>query len=217
MSDKEKIGKKPIEPGDVKWADLNNDGIINELDRVKIGNVLPKWTGGFSTNLSYKDFSLFARFDYSLGHILYNDLAARSLGQYQGTFNIITDVKNTWSPENPNTDLPKFYYADQLGKKNITRSNNANPNINNNSSRFYEKGDYLALREITFSYRLPRRIIQKATLSDASIYITGQNLFYLTAYKGMSPEPAVKKDNAGVDEGRYPMPRTVLVGVSVSF
>lgn len=217
MSDKEKIGKKPIEPGDVNWADLNSDGIINELDRVKIGNVLPKWTGGFSTNLSYKDFSLFARFDYSLGHILYNDLAARSLGQYQGTFNIITDVKNTWSPENPNADLPKFYYADQLGKKNITRSNNANPNIDNNSSRFYEKGDYLALREITFSYRLPKRIIQKATLSDASIYITGQNLFYLTAYNGMSPEPAVKKDNAGVDEGRYPMPRTVLVGVSVSF
>lgn len=217
MSDKEKIGKKPIEPGDVMWADLNNDGTINELDRVKVGNVLPKWTGGFSTNLSYKDFSLFARFDYALGHIIYNDLAARSLGQYQGTFNVITMVKDSWSPENPNTDLPKFYYADQLAKKNITRSNNANPNINNNSSRFYEKGDYLALREITLSYRLPKRIFEKAYMSDASIYVTGQNLFYLTGYSGMSPEPAIKKDNAGVDEGRYPMPRTVLVGVSVSF
>ncbi|KKB46773.1 MULTISPECIES: SusC/RagA family TonB-linked outer membrane protein [Parabacteroides] len=217
MSDKEKIGKKPIEPGDVMWADLDNNGVINEYDRVKVGNVLPKWTGGFSTNLSYKDISLFARFDYALGHIIYNDLAARSLGQYQGSFNIIKDVYNTWSPENVNADLPKFYYADQLGKKNITRSNNANPNINNNSSRFYEKGDYLALREITLSYRLPKKIIEKATLSDASIYITGQNLFYITGYTGMSPEPAVKKDNAGVDEGRYPMPRTVLLGVSVSF
>lgn len=217
MSDKEKIGKKPIEPGDVMWADLDNNGVINEYDRVKVGNVLPKWTGGFSTNLSYKDISLFARFDYALGHIIYNDLAARSLGQYQGSFNIIKDVYNTWSPENVNADLPKFYYADQLGKKNITRSNNANPNINNNSSRFYEKGDYLALREITLSYRLPKKIIEKATLSDASIYITGQNLFYITGYTGMSPEPAIKKDNAGVDEGRYPMPRTVLLGVSVSF
>ena len=217
MSDKEKIGKKPIEPGDVMWADLNEDGVINELDRVKIGNVLPKWTGGFSTTVSYKDISLFARFDYSLGHILYNDLKARSLGQYQGSFNIITDVKDSWSPENPNSSLPKFYYADQLVKKNITRSNNANPNINNNNSSFYEKGDYLALREITLSYRLPRRIIEKATLSDASIYITGQNLFYITGYEGMSPEPAIKKNNAGVDEGRYPMPRTILLGVSVSF
>ena len=217
MSDKEKIGKKPIEPGDVMWADLDNNGVINEYDRVKVGNVLPKWTGGFSTNLSYKDISLFARFDYALGHIIYNDLAARSLGQYQGSFNIIKDVYNTWSPENVNADLPKFYYADQLGKKNITRSNNANPNINNNSSRFYEKGDYLALREITLSYRLPKKIIEKATLSDASVYITGQNLFYITGYTGMSPEPAIKKDNAGVDEGRYPMPRTILLGISVSF
>ena len=196
---------------------MNEDGVINELDRVKIGNVLPKWTGGFSTTVSYKDISLFARFDYSLGHILYNDLKARSLGQYQGSFNIITDVKDSWSPENPNSALPKFYYADQLVKKNITRSNNANPNINNNNSSFYEKGDYLALREITLSYRLPRRIIEKATLSDASIYITGQNLFYITGYEGMSPEPAIKKNNAGVDEGRYPMPRTILLGVSVSF
>lgn len=217
MNDKDKIGKKPIEPGDVMWADLNSDGVIDELDRVKVGNVLPKWTGGFSTTLAYKDISLFARFDYALGHILYNDLAARSLGQYQGTFNVISKVTDTWSPENPNADLPKFYYADQLAKKNITRSNNANPNINNNSSRFYEKGDYLSLREITLSYRLPKKIIEKATLSDASIYLTGQNLFYITGYEGMSPEPAVKKDNAGVDEGRYPMPRTVLVGVSVTF
>ena len=120
--------------------------------------------GWFSTNLSYKDISLFARFDYALGHIIYNDLAARSLGQYQGSFNIIKDVYNTWSPENVNADLPKFYYADQLGKKNITRSNNANPNINNNSSRFYEKGDYLALREITLSYRLPKKSLKKRHL-----------------------------------------------------
>lgn len=217
MSDQERKGKKPIEPGDVLWKDVDNNGVINEYDRERIGNVLPKWTGGFSTNLAYRNISLFARFDYALGHIIYNDLAARSLGQYQGSFNIITNAKDTWSPENTNADLPKFYYADQLAKKNITRSNNANPNINNNSSRFYEKGDYLSLRELTLSYQLPNKWIEKATLSNASIYVTGQNLFYLTAYNGMSPEPSVKKDNAGVDEGRYPMPRTVLLGVSLTF
>mgnify|MGYP002542568998 FL=1 len=217
MSEDERKGKRPIEPGDVLWADLDNNGVINQYDQVKIGNVFPKWTGGFSTNLSYKDFSLFARFDYSLGHVLYNDLKARSLGQYQGSFNIIKEVKNSWSPDNPNSDLPRFYYADQSIKRNITRSNVARANINSNNSSFYEKGDYLALREITLSYRLPKNWIEKATLSDASIYITGQNLFYITGYSGMSPEPSIKKDNAGVDEGRYPMPRTVLLGVSVSF
>ena len=66
-----------------------------------------------------KGISLYARFDYALGHTLYNDLAARSLGQYQGSFNVIDKVKDTWSEANPNSDLPKFYYADQLSKKNI--------------------------------------------------------------------------------------------------
>lgn len=221
----DKTGKQPIEPGDVCWADMNGDGVINTLDRVKVGNIFPNVTGGFSTTLTWKDLSLYARFDYALGHTLYNDLAARSLGQYQGSFNIIDQVKQMWSEENPNTDLPKFYYADQLSKKNITRSNNAVANTDNNSSRFYEKGDYLACREITLTYNLPKRWINKALMSNASIYVTGQNLFYITGYSGTSPEPAVilyndSKNgtaNLGVDDGRYPTPRTVLLGVSVTF
>ncbi|WP_234367740.1 SusC/RagA family TonB-linked outer membrane protein [Parabacteroides pacaensis] len=217
MSETEKIGKRPIEPGDVLWADLDNNGIINSYDQVKIGNVYPKWTGGFSTYFSYKTISLFARFDYSTGHILFNYLRAASLGQFQGSFNIITEVKDSWSPENPNSNLPRFYYADQAIKKNITRSNVAWPNINSNNSNFYEKGDYLALRDITLNYRLPKKWAGKASLSDASIYLTGQNLFYITGYSGTSPEPVIKKDNAGVDEGRYPMPRTILIGISLSF
>lgn len=214
----DKTGKQQIEPGDVCWADLNNDGVIDNLDRVKVGNIFPTVTGGFSTTLSYKDLSLYARFDYALGHTLYNDLAARSLGQYQGSFNIIDMVKQSWSEENSETDIPKFYYADQLSKKNITRSNNANTAANNNSSRFYEKGDYLALREITLTWNLPKRWINKALMSDASIYVTGQNLFYVTGYTGVSPEPAVDTTyGQGIDNGRYPTPKTVLVGVSVTF
>ena len=213
----DKTGWQPIEPGDVCWADLNNDGVIDGLDRVKIGNVFPDVTGGFSTTFGYKGLSLYARFDYALGHTIYNDLAARSMGQYQGAFNIITDVKKTWSEENPNSDLPKFYYADQLSKKNITRSNNAGTAANNNSSRFYEKGDYLALREITLSYDLPRKWVNKAYMQDASVYVTGQNLLYITGYSGVSPEPAVKGYGNGIDNGRYPTPRTLLFGLSVTF
>lgn len=217
MSETERIGKRPIEPGDVLWADLDGNGIINSYDQVKVGNVYPKWTGGFSTYFSYKTISLFARFDYSTGHVLFNYLRAASLGQFQGSFNIIREVKDSWSPENPTSSLPRFYYADQAVKKNITRSNVAWPNINSNNSSFYEKGDYLALREITLTYRLPKKWISKASLSDASLYLTGQNLFYITGYSGTSPEPVLKKDNAGVDEGRYPTPRTLLLGISLSF
>lgn len=213
-----KTGWQPIEPGDVCWSDLNNDGVIDGLDRVKIGNLFPTVTGGFTTTFGYKGVSLYARFDYALGHTIYNDLAARSIGQYQGAFNIIDMVKDTWSEQNPNSDLPKFYYADQLSKKNITRSNNANTAANNNSSRFYEKGDYLALREITLSYQLPQKWISKAYMQAASVYVTGQNLAYITGYTGVSPEPAVSTTyGRGIDNGRYPTPRTVLFGLSVTF
>ena len=87
-----------------------------------------------------------------------------------------------------------------------------------NSSRYYEKADYLAGREITLSYQFPKNLINKIHLSDASVYITGQNLFYITGYSGTSPEPAVTGTNAvGVDDGRYPTPRTFLFGLSLSF
>ena len=211
-------GWKPIEPGDVCWDDINQDGKINSLDRAVVGNIFPKVTGGFSTTLSYKNLSLYARFDYALGHTIYNDLKARSLGQYQGQFNIIDKVHDTWSETNPDADLPVFTYADQLNKKNITRSNNGNTAVDNNSSRFYEKGDYLALREITLSYNLPKTWISKAGMTDASVYVTGQNLFYITGYDGVSPEPAVATTyGRGIDNGRYPTPRTVLFGLSVTF
>lgn len=136
---KESSGWQPIEPGDACWEDINGDNIINGYDRSVMGNIFPNVTGGFSTTFGYKGLSLYARFDYALGHTLYNDLKARSLGQYQGQFNIITDVKDMWSEANPNSDLTKFYYADQLAKKNITRSNNASTAADNNSSRYYEK------------------------------------------------------------------------------
>lgn len=216
MTDAQRVGKKPIQPGDVMWADLNGDHVINGYDQVKVGNIFPKWTGGFSSTLSYKNVSLYARFDYAIGHTIYNDMAARIMGQYQSAFNLINEVKDMWTPENPGSDYPKFYIQDQSVKKNITRSNNASVNLNSNSSRFYEKGDYLALREITLSYKFPKQWISKAFMTDASIYVTGQNLLYFTGYGGTSPEPVVL-GTVGVDNGRYPTPRTVLLGVQVSF
>ena len=210
-----KPGWKPIEPGDVCWEDMNGDGIINKLDQHVIGNIFPTVTGGFTTTFGYKGISLNARFDYALGHTIFNHLRAASIGQYQGQFNIITDVYNMWSEENPDSDLPAFYYADQLSKKNITRGNNAGTAINGNSSRFYERADYLALRELTLNWNLPSKWTSKAFMKGASIYVTGQNLLYITKYSGTSPEPAIS--NSGVDNGRYPIPRTVLLGLSLNF
>ena len=215
---KNRSGWKPIQPGDVCWEDMDGDGKITTYDQEVIGNYLPNLTGGFSTTLGYKGLSLYARFDYALGHTIYNGYMARVLGQYQGTFNVITEVRNMWSEDNTDTDLPAFYYADQLAKYNITRGNNAGYNLSGNSSRFYEKGDYLACREITLSYKLPKSLIKHAYMQEASVYVTAQNLFYITSYSGNNPEPVVSGAvNNGVDDGRWGTPRTFLFGLSVTF
>lgn len=217
-ADRQRYGlTKPIEAGDVLWADLNGDNVIDQLDRVKVGNIYPKWTGGFSTTLSYKNVSLYGRFDFAIGHTILNMVAMRSIGQSVGFKNIIADGLDCWTAENPDTDLPKSYYDDSTNKKNIYRDTAGSDitSVDNRSSRFYEKGDYLALRELTLSWKLPAKWISKIHITDALLYVTGQNLFYITGYSGTSPEAPLVYP--GVDTGRYPTPRTVLVGASVSF
>lgn len=211
-----------ITPGDVNWLDVDNNGIIDSRDQVYIGNVNPKWTGGFTTNLSYKAFSLFTNWEFALGHTVYNDLVARTLGNYQGTFNYIDLQKKAWSPDNRITDIPKVYYADQVGgsKQNYTRGNNAATVLNSNNSRLYEKGDYLALREFTISFDLPKDLITKSKLlSQARVYVSGSNLFYITQFTGSTPEPPVDGSNklTGVYLGTYPTPRSFVLGLQVSF
>ena len=213
-----------ITPGDVNWLDVDGNDTINTKDQVYLGNINPKWTGGFTTTFSYKGFSLYSRFEFALGHTIYNDLVARTLGNYQGTFNYIDLQKSAWSPANPNADIPKVYSADQRaapqGKKNFTRGNAAGAVLNGNNSRFYEKGDYLACREITLSYDISKSLLAGTKiLSQARIFVTANNLFYITRFTGPTPEPPVNTNGAitGVYQGSYPTPRTYAAGVQVSF
>lgn len=213
-----------ITPGDVNWLDVDKNDTIDIRDQVYMGNINPKWTGGFAATLSYKKFSFYARFQFATGHIIYNDYVARVLGNYQGTFNYIDLQKQSWTPQNPNTDIPKVYYADQvsapLGKKNYTRLNNANGNLNSNNSHFYEKGNYLAGREFTLSYDFSSALLKYTKfLQTARAYMSVNNLFYITNFSGPSPEPPVNSDGAltGIYVGTYPTPRSVVFGVEISF
>lgn len=205
----ETSGWKALAPGDVCWEDINGDGIINSLDRKVLGHYLPTVTGGFSTTVAYKGLSLYARFDYALGHKIWNYRKATSMAQGQGEFNVITEVKKMWSEDNPNSDYPAFTYADQFNKANIMRDYYGSEL----SSRFLENGSYLALRDITLSYSLPKSIVSTIGMQGASVYVTGQNLFYITKYTGSMPEPK----SSGVDDGTYPTPKTLLFGVSLTF
>ncbi|MEO6814405.1 MAG: SusC/RagA family TonB-linked outer membrane protein [Ginsengibacter sp.] len=218
-------GTGKITPGDVNWLDVDKNDTIDNRDQVKIGNIFPKWTGGFNINVAYKQFSLYTRFEFALGHTIYNDLVARTLGNYQGTFNYIDLQKESWSPTNTNTNIPKVYYADQVsapqGKKNYTRINNANANLNSNNSQFYEKGNYLACREITLSYDFSKSLLSKTkVISQSRLYVSLGNLFYITKFSGPSPEPPVSPGTTtinGVYAGTYPTPRTIVLGVQVAF
>ncbi|HLG38786.1 MAG TPA: SusC/RagA family TonB-linked outer membrane protein, partial [Chitinophagaceae bacterium] len=212
------FGAGKISAGDVNWLDVDKNDTIDSRDQVYIGNINPKYTGGFSTTVSYKGISFYTRFDFAIGHVLYNDLVARVLGNYQGTFNFMNLTKQGFSGDNSRSDIPKVYWADQVGapngKKNLTRGNNAGQVLQGNNSNFYEKGDYLAIREITLSYDFGKELLSKTkALSNARIYFNANNLFYITKFSGNSPEP---KGN-GIFAGNYPTPKSYVLGVQVTF
>ena len=89
----------PISPGDVKWKDVNGDGVIDNYDLVKVGNVNPKWTGGFNLSATWKGLTLAARFDFALAFKVYDIRTTWIMGNMQGTYNTLANVKDTWSAE----------------------------------------------------------------------------------------------------------------------
>ncbi len=207
-----------ITPGDVNWLDVDKNDTIDTRDRVYVGNVNPKFTGGFSSTLSYKGFSLYTRFDFALGHTIYNDLVARTLGNYQGTFNYIDWQAQGFSGDKSRSDIPKVYYADQVGapagKKNYTRGNNGGQVLHGNNSNFYEKGDYLACREITLGYDFPKSMLGRTkVLTGAKVYVNLNNMFYITKFSGALPEAP----SSGIYAGAYPVPKSFVFGVQVQF
>lgn len=189
-TDKSKFG------GDVKWLDVDDNGIIDTRDRVYAGNIFPDWTGGISNTFSYKNLNLYVRTDFAIGHTIYNESLARFNGQFQGDINVSKEVVNrSWQEQGDQTDVPRYYWADQLAQNNLFRGN----------TRYYEKGDYLALREVTMSYTLPAEWLEPVGLRRVRIYATGNNLQYFTGYKGLLPE------DGGQDSGRYPTPRSFIL------
>ncbi|MCS2220807.1 hypothetical protein NXX68_00135 [Bacteroides fragilis] len=135
MSDAEKAKALQIEPGDVKWKDINNDGTIDTFDPDSNREYDSSWFGGFNTTLTWKGLTLYGRFDFALDYWIYDNTTPWFLGCMQGGYNTTTDVFNTWSEENPNAKYPRYVWADQLGTANYYRA----------STMFAYKGNYLAI------------------------------------------------------------------------
>lgn len=193
--------------GDAKWHQVNPNDTIDSRQFTYVGRTTPSLTGGFSTNMSYKGFSLYAGFDYALHFVILNNEKMRGLSQVQGSQNGTVDVLNTWSPSNPNGTLPRYYWANQ-GRNYATDASGNNPAAN-----FWEKGDYLMLRELTLNYDLPSSIIAdnfKNKIKGLRLFVSGSNLVYFTGYSGNFPEIG------GVDQGKYPLPRRLTIGGTIT-
>jgi hypothetical protein len=194
--DKKKYG------GDVIWQDTDGNGIIDTRDYVYLGNPYPTTTGGFSNTFSYKGIQLYARMDYTLGGKVYYENYGRYLGCPSGLGNLSNDLLRSWMKDGDVTDIPKYYWADQIAQRNVHSTRQP--------SGQYPKTDFWCLREVTLSYNLPEKILQKLKIADLRLNVTGNNLYYFTKYPGLNPE-ATSTDAA------FPNPRNIIFGASIGF
>jgi len=200
--------------GDVKWVDQNGDGVINGLDRKVIGRITPSLVGGFTSNLNYKNFNLFVKTDFATGHLVWNHVRNKGYAQTQGNLAQPIEVLDSWTPTNTDTDWPRFVFVN--GTKNVWRGNegsnvnDTNSLLNAGNSQFWEKGDYLALREVTLSYNVPTKYFNDK-IQGLNVYVTGTNLHYFKSMSGDTPEIG------GVQYGAFPVPKTYTFGLNVTF
>lgn len=197
-SDMERIadidfGGRTIRPGDIIPIDQNGDGKIDDADRVVVGKTDPKFYGGFSSNLFYRNLSLNAVFNYNYGgrrvNYFYEGLMGGT-GEYAG----VEDQLDRWIPQNTDTDIPRAYRG--AGRYSIGETDYSVQSIS-----------FLRLTALTVSYDFKQNFVKKANLRNLRLYFTASNLFTLTKYKGYDPE--------GGDG--YPTARMFVTGVNVGF
>ncbi|WP_109677975.1 TonB-dependent receptor [Dyadobacter jejuensis] len=189
--------------GGEKFRDLDGDGVLTLNDRTIIGNPNPDYLLGLSNDLSYKGFDLNIFFQSSIGGDLFN-FTAMELGQLNGITNASTDALNRWTPTNTDTDIPKA----------------TTDRTNHSSTRFIENGSYVRLKNIALSYNFPKSILSRVHLSNARIYISGQNVLTFTKYSGVDPEVAYKGSgnvNLGGDYDSYPNVKSYTLGLNITF
>lgn len=193
------------QPGDLKFVDVDDNGIINEQDKTKLGKPMPDWRTGINLNASYKGF------DVSIsGTGAFGQQIARSYRSFTSgsTDNYTTEYLNCWHGEGTSNHLPML-----AGSK-------ASINWQNVSDIFIENADFFRLKNFTVGYDF-KKLFPSMPLSKARIYFSAQNLFTITGYKGLDPEVGTSCGNelwaSGVDLGVYPIPRTYLVGLNIEF
>ena len=192
---------KVIQPGavggDARFIDKNDDGKIDDADRVDIGNNFPKFSYGFNASLDWKGIDLQVFLQGVAGNQIYNATRERLEGKGEEA-TLSTAMRDVWTLTNPTGSIPNPYGS----------TNNMQV-----SSRFIEDGSYLRVKNVQLGYTIPKSITEKVSINRLRVYISGNNLLTFTKYTGYDPEVG----NRGVDYGNYPQSRTLLVGVNINF
>ncbi len=193
-----------IQPGHIKYKDLNGDLIMNDYDNTIIGNGNPKYTGGFTNNISYKGFDLNVFFQFSYGANILNANRLVFEGNSGRTMqNQFATVLNRWSPTNQNNQM---FSAKGGGDKVY-------------SSRVVEDGSFLRLKTIQLGYNISSSLLKRLNINSVRLYASAQNIFTWTKYTGFDPEVSAYNSalTPGFDYSVYPRAKTVTFGLNVSF
>lgn len=186
-------------PGDIRFSDLDNNGVINDNDRTYIGNPTPEWSFSMNNSFAYKNFDLQIFLQGVAGNDIYNANRIWQEGMAVPQ-NQTAKVLDRWTGEGTSNSVPRAVYSD--------------PNKNaRHSSRFVEDGSYLRIKNLTLGYTLPQAISKKAYLQTVRMYMSCQNLYTMTKYSGFDPEVGAN----GIDLSTYPLTRTISFGVNVKF
>lgn len=190
-------------PGDIRFKDLNNDGVINEKDKEYTGTGLPKVEANLTLGASYKGFDFSALIGSGWGNKLYNGNRYFYESMSSGT-NMLASTLNSWTPEN---------------RSNTPRAVLGDPNGNSRESdRFLESGNFVRMRQLQIGYSLPQELLETAKIDKLRFYVSAENLFTITKYSGTDPEFSRRELlNTGIDRFVYPFTRSFIFGVQYVF
>ncbi|TGV04762.1 SusC/RagA family TonB-linked outer membrane protein [Flavivirga rizhaonensis] len=204
-------GALPIAPGSVKFIDQNGDGTINEADRVVIGNTQPKHFGGLNNSFEIGGFDVQVLLQWSYDFDILN--ANKSIFTVPRTRNSsgFTELADAWTPTNTDTNIGTTRYFSVFGRP---------PTGNLLDDRYVDDGSYLRLKTVSIGYSLPKDVLEKLKIKKLRLFITGQNLYTWTDYKGYDPDVSVGRFGAltpNLDWSAYPLSATIMTGINVTF
>lgn len=221
-------------PGDLKFEDVNEDGVIDEKDKTNLGSPLPLFTFGWTNTFRYKNFDLSVFINGSYGNKVLN---YNLMGQGH---NGLVHMNSTWINQHAsvkdrailvpaNGEYTEFWYDDITNVSvansdtKVPRPSISDPNDNDRlSDRYLEDGSYIRIKNVSLGYNLPKDFLRKINVENVRVSLNIQNLYTFTKYSGYDPEVGASTQDStgltfGVDNGRYPSPMTVSCGLNLTF